>query len=154
MWGGPCPAGPSGKLGPWRTGLNWPRCATPRRLNKTAAKGKSDRLFWSRVTAEETEDGRWTRLGEIRRVAATECWKGKGPLEVPSVRVARGPDGTRGFVLWRSSGTTRGRDYKRQIVSGARMCTEWMCSDFALGLMAISLGALLLLSLPWLCKTR
>ena len=76
------------------------------------------------MTAEETEDGRWTWLGEIRRVAATECWKGRGPLEVPSVRVARGPNGTRGFVLPRSSGTARGRDYKRQIVSGARMCTE------------------------------
>ena len=100
MRGGPCPAGPSGKLGPWRAGLNWPRCATPSGLTyidivQTAAGGKSDWWFWSRVTAEETEDVRRTRLGEIRRVAATECWRGRGPLEVPTVRVARGPDGTR-----------------------------------------------------------
>eukprot|EP01048_Picozoa_sp_COSAG05_P001311 COSAG05_NODE_43_length_25931_cov_49.314636_24_plen_125_part_00 len=52
MRGGPCPAGPSGKLGPWRRGLNWPSCATPSRLTKTAAGGKSDRPFWSRVTAD------------------------------------------------------------------------------------------------------
>ena len=151
MRGGPCAAGPSGKLGPpWRRGLNWPRCATSIRLTRSAAEGKPCRPRQGPGAEEETEDEKWTRLGEIRRVAATECWRGKGPLEVPPVRIARGPDVTQGFVLRRSNRETRRGDYKRQLVSVVKNGMDWLRSDFAVGIMAISFVTLFLLSFPWL----
>ena len=65
------------------------------------------------------------------------------------MRVARGPDGTHGFVLWRSSRATGGGDYK-QLASVVRKGADWLCSDFAIGLMAFLLVILFLLSFLWL----
>ena len=77
LWGGPCAAGPSVKLGPWRrSGLNWPCNATSSRQTKTAAEGKPAQPFLGRAAGGRGRgDEHWGRLGDARR-AAIRCPKG------------------------------------------------------------------------------
>ena len=104
MRGGPCAAGPSVKLGPWRCNQsNWSYCATSSRLNKTAAEGKSAQPFWSCPAGGRGRgDEQWGRLGDARRAAVLLCPKGGDVKAPPTACIARGPDGTKGFVLRRA----------------------------------------------------
>ena len=150
MWGGPCPAGSCGKRGPSLRRGSWPRCATSSRLNRTATEGKSLPPFWSSEKEVGTEDEKWTRLGETRRVAVLECWRGRGSQLIPPVRIARGPNGTKGFVLRRSSKTGEwGERLKALMSRGANV----LRSDFAIGLMVTFFGLLFVLRHPWLAAS-
>ena len=142
MRGGPCAAGPSVKLGPWRrSGLNWPCCATSSRQNQTAAEGKSARPFWGRAAGGRGRgDEHWGWLGDARR-AAIQCSKGD------SVQ-ARGPDGTKGFVLRRSNGLTEGGEGR--LKAKVEACWDFLCTDFAIGVWGTFLGLLFVMSFPWL----
>ena len=149
LWGGPCAAGPSVKLGPWRrSGLNWPCNATSSRQTKTAAEGKPARPFLGRAAGGRGRgDEHWGWLGDARR-AAIRCPKGD------SVQ-ARGPDGTKGFVLRRSSGMTGGGEErltaKVQTCWGFNGPCDFLCTT-AIGVWgSFHLDSLvLLLSFPWL----
>ena len=153
MRGRPCPAGPSGKLGPWRRGLNWPRCATSDRQNKTAAEGKPPRPFWGHAAGMESGAEKWSWIGEARRAAVVECQRGGGGQIVPppTACIARGPDGTKGFCLRR----TRSAVLEEEPVTQVKTNTfaDFLRSDIALGLFVVSITVLFVVLFPWLGVT-
>ena len=97
MRGGPCAAGPSVKLGPWRRcGLNWSHGATSSRLTQRAAEGKSARPFRGyAIGGRGRGDEQWSWLGDARRAAVLLCPKGGGVKAPPTACIARGPEGAK-----------------------------------------------------------
>ena len=153
MRGGPCAAGPSVKLGPWRCNQsNWSYCATSSRLNKTAAEGKSAQPFWSCPAGGRGRgDEQWGRLGDARRAAVLLCPKGGDVKAPPTACIARGPDGTKGFVLRRARRAGGGVQHREaKAMKGTEVLREVLRSDFALGLVGTFFVVLFVVSFPWL----
>ena len=105
--GGPCAAGPTGEAGSTRTGGN-PQIrvaarANPCRLTQTAAGGKPAWCGTTRLWRRGSEESdRWSRLGMARQAAARNDLGTRGTSVLCLAWEARGPDGTKGFVLERS----------------------------------------------------